>query len=587
MSSPQQGKSEWDNLTEEQRNCLIWPDFLEWGPEHHVEIKRSKGNSDLGIISVALTDVESTICYNIIKRVLKEKPAFRKVNRFDWITAVDGKSTLGIRGSEELVSLIRNGKDTVHLCIRTAIEPLLNIKQWSKEKTKVELKGLSKKPEFELAHFYSKEKNEKAEDHILIFKVESKSKAESTQLSSMQQLNRGDELLSVNGKHVTGKKLRDIYEEIFKSSKVEMDIKKIIRGEQLKEKLQKTAVKYPERIYWNPPSDSVLGANESKLGFTLNTVEKHDSENVFFHIAKEVIKGSAESGTNLSVGHQLLSINGHNLRNLDNIAASELIASQEGERRLVVAAPAGIKQQHNRRKGSISKRSQEKRSQASSRSQSSSSDEKLLDSDPNSAKLQEDISLAITSLDVGSDSSGMKEPLSPTKSSGGSRKRSSIGKKKSRVSECQENDAFASSDNDSQRTIDLCCKCEKSEEKGNFKRLDKDKGLWSLKMIDFVSFKKICDALDRELLKSDLAEVAALMEVSPQDFKDIKQKHKEKGGFGAAAEILEAWTVQKKSNNVSKFQGFLTTVKRGDILDIIDEWLKKENVCNGCGSLIN
>ena len=43
-----------DDLSREGRNCLLWPDFLEWGPETVVDVQKSSGHDTLGIITTAI-----------------------------------------------------------------------------------------------------------------------------------------------------------------------------------------------------------------------------------------------------------------------------------------------------------------------------------------------------------------------------------------------------------------------------------------------------------------------------------------------------------------------------------------------------
>ena len=66
-------------------------------------------------------------------------------------------------------------------------------------------------------------------DHILISEVESGKDAKS---KTNKQFSRGDELLSVNGEHLAGKKLKDIHGLLFKSKKVEIKIQSILNGRQ-------------------------------------------------------------------------------------------------------------------------------------------------------------------------------------------------------------------------------------------------------------------------------------------------------------------------------------------------------------------
>ena len=46
---------EFYDLEEWQRNCVIWPDFLEWGDAHDIEIEKENGTGGLGIVTVVLT----------------------------------------------------------------------------------------------------------------------------------------------------------------------------------------------------------------------------------------------------------------------------------------------------------------------------------------------------------------------------------------------------------------------------------------------------------------------------------------------------------------------------------------------------
>ena len=54
MTSVKKGRSECDNLQEWQRNCLLWPDFQEWGESKTMEIKKDEETGELGIISIVL-----------------------------------------------------------------------------------------------------------------------------------------------------------------------------------------------------------------------------------------------------------------------------------------------------------------------------------------------------------------------------------------------------------------------------------------------------------------------------------------------------------------------------------------------------
>ena len=47
-------RDEWDNLSESQRNCLMWPDLLVWRKEPNVEIQRNEPNDTLGLITVTV-----------------------------------------------------------------------------------------------------------------------------------------------------------------------------------------------------------------------------------------------------------------------------------------------------------------------------------------------------------------------------------------------------------------------------------------------------------------------------------------------------------------------------------------------------
>lgn len=47
-------RKEWVDLKESERNCLMWPDFLEWGKPENVEVHLDNHQTSLGLVSVAV-----------------------------------------------------------------------------------------------------------------------------------------------------------------------------------------------------------------------------------------------------------------------------------------------------------------------------------------------------------------------------------------------------------------------------------------------------------------------------------------------------------------------------------------------------
>ena len=44
---------EWNELDHNQRNCLMWPDFLKWQEQsRNVKITRTDSNGSLGLVSI-------------------------------------------------------------------------------------------------------------------------------------------------------------------------------------------------------------------------------------------------------------------------------------------------------------------------------------------------------------------------------------------------------------------------------------------------------------------------------------------------------------------------------------------------------
>ena len=47
-------RQEWDALSESERNCLMWPDFVVWKQAPDVKIHRKDPSDSLGLVSVTV-----------------------------------------------------------------------------------------------------------------------------------------------------------------------------------------------------------------------------------------------------------------------------------------------------------------------------------------------------------------------------------------------------------------------------------------------------------------------------------------------------------------------------------------------------
>ena len=290
-------------------------------------------------------------------------------------------------------------------------------------------------------------------------------------------------------------------------------------------------------------------------------------ENEIFHIVGKVTEGTPAARANLPVGARLMSVNGHNLVCLEKTEAANLIKNQKGDLRLSVVAPEGLRPQHLRKKRSAMRKV----------SNSLTSEDDFVNTRPECDKSSQS--------QVNNTASSSLQPFNRTETGDGASQTGLF--KNSQISKVmeQENEAYLSSDN--QTNEDLCKSCKKKHKKGLLRRLPEDKQLWTLNKIETVTFDEICDMLDRNIINCDIRKLAAYMSFSPDEIRKTTQTYDVKGGIGAARDYLQKWSGDEK-NNVESFKKILELdgVKRGDVINLINEWLQKD-VCNGCGCLIN
>ncbi|XP_028398327.1 uncharacterized protein LOC114521951 [Dendronephthya gigantea] len=210
-------RKEWEDLNESERNCLMWPDFLQWGEPDKVKIYLDNAQTSLGLVSVAVQDPMTREWYHISKRIKENQPAHGLVEPYKWITKVNGKDAN--LPTEEFSKLFKNGQPgIVHLSMKKTIDPLTKfVKKWQNERT-ITGNGKTIKEGVTLVHFYSKE-NEEIKDHILVWEVKPE-----TEVS----LFRGDEILAVNDQSIQGKKLALIY-KLISSDQTPAEVKLKIR----------------------------------------------------------------------------------------------------------------------------------------------------------------------------------------------------------------------------------------------------------------------------------------------------------------------------------------------------------------------
>lgn len=574
VSNKKSKRLEWDDLDEKQRNCILWPDFLEWGAEEEVVLEKESKDDDLGIITVVLECPETGTCFNIIKQIMEGKSAAKKVAQFDWITAVDEKPTTRVKGRQDLVKLTKNDTTSVCLSIRRAVDPLVNIKQWGSREKEMTLEVYSKDLGFRLAHFYSKVKSDII-DHILIFEVEKDGKSK-----TLKQLNRGDELLSVNGLCLKRKKLNDIYSLL--QHKVVIQVKRIVPSvEYYQEVLRKFALKHPDQIYWRQEKKTVVFEAWTALGLTFLSIPapKSNSEKEFFHMVSKVTEDTPAFQKNVCVGSRLLSVNDYHITCSEKNEVAELISKATGGFRLVLAAPGGIKQQPLRKKKhSLSRKNSQGDSSSSTTSSSTGT------SNPEDGCKSENgyMSGLKQSLLAGSN-----ENKSATAKTVFSQKK--LGQSLISTIVEQNNNAYQStSDESDQDSGDkLCKKCKKEAKKKTCKLLPNDKLKWPIINIDPVSLIGIYNNLDKNVTGTDtnVKVVAGNLELSNEAVEFIVQKHSQHGGQGAAKDFLQAWSELDSSRNVGKLLEILKEIDRKPAVELIMEWMDKDT-CKGCGALL-